>query len=38
VSIGAIVRTEGRKAAELMQNIEQWIENETRRIRNDEAR
>ena len=38
VSIGRVVRPEGRTAAELMQNIEQWIEGETQRIRLDEAR
>ena len=38
VSIGPIVHADGRNAAELMQNIEQWIENETQRIRSHEAR
>ena len=38
VSIGGIVHTEGRNAADLMQNIEHWIESETQRIRNDETR
>jgi 1-acyl-sn-glycerol-3-phosphate acyltransferase len=37
VSIGRIVRAEGRNAATLMQNIEQWIENETQRIRERET-
>ena len=38
VSIGPIVHADGRNAAELMQNIEQWIENETQRIRSHETR
>jgi len=37
VSVGRIVRAEGRNAVELMQNIEQWIENETQRIRERET-
>lgn len=38
VSIGPTVHAEGRNAAALMQNIEQWIENETQRIRAHETR
>jgi 1-acyl-sn-glycerol-3-phosphate acyltransferase len=38
VSIGPIMHADGRNAAELMQNIEQWIENETQRIRSHETR
>lgn len=38
VSIGPAVRAKSRSAVELMQNIEQWIENETQRIRSHEAR
>jgi len=37
VSIGPVMRPNGKKAAAFMQNIEQWIENEVQRIRqNDE--
>ena len=38
VSIGPLVRPNDQKAVALMHNIEQWIENETARIRADEAR
>lgn len=38
VSIGPLMLAEGHKAGALMQNIEQWIENETRRIRAHETR
>jgi 1-acyl-sn-glycerol-3-phosphate acyltransferase len=38
VSIGPLVHAGGEKPAVLMQNIASWIENETRRIRTDEAR
>ena len=38
VSIGPVMRANGLKAAALMQNIEQWIENETGRIRSHETR
>jgi len=37
VSIGPSMRAEGRKASALMKNVEEWIENEMQRIR-DEAR
>ena len=36
VSIGPVMRAKGEKPAAFMQNIEQWIENETRRIREHE--
>ena len=35
VSIGPLMRGEGQKAAALMHNVEEWIENETRRIRHE---
>jgi 1-acyl-sn-glycerol-3-phosphate acyltransferase len=38
VSIGPLTRAEERKTGALMQNMEQWIENETQRIRSDETR
>jgi 1-acyl-sn-glycerol-3-phosphate acyltransferase len=38
VSSGPIVHANDRNAARLMQNIEQWIENETQRIRSHETR
>lgn len=38
VSIGPSIQPDGKKAPELMQSVEQWIENETERIRRDEAR
>jgi 1-acyl-sn-glycerol-3-phosphate acyltransferase len=38
VSIGPLVHPDGRKPAALMQDIEQWIENETQRIRANETR
>ena len=37
VSIGPLVHADGRKAAALMQDMEQWIENETQRIRAHET-
>src|SRR5690606_7980433 len=38
VSIGPQMRASGNNAAELMQNVENWIENETQRIRQHETR
>jgi len=38
VSVGPIMRPDGKKAAALMHNVENWIENETRRIREHETR
>ena len=38
VSIGPVIRAEGKKAAALMHNIEEWIENEMDRIRSGETR
>ena len=35
VSIGPPLRSEGQKAAALMHNVEEWIENEMRRIRHE---
>jgi 1-acyl-sn-glycerol-3-phosphate acyltransferase len=35
VSIGPAIRSEGQKAAALMHNVEEWIENEMRRIRHE---
>jgi len=37
VSIGPLVAPDGRKPAALMQDMEQWIENETQRIRAHET-
>ena len=38
VSIGPLMRAGGEKPAALMQNIARWIENETRRLHEDETR
>ena len=35
VSIGPAIRSEGQKAAALMHNVEEWIENEMRRIHHE---
>jgi len=37
ISIGPKIRSEGRKASELMEQVEEWIESEMQRIRHDET-
>ena len=37
VSVGPLMRAQGGKAAALMQNVENWIETETQRIRSHET-